>query len=329
MSKKTAKKILREIEQLGMKSYETAKEVIFKEKFESEPLGEAIKCFMEEWCNFLHPALLAITCEAAGSKPEKTTLIGAALVLLTGAADIHDDIIDKSKIKGAKATLYGKFGADFSILAGDALLFKGLELLDMACKCLPKKTGETVRELVKQGFFELGCAEAKEASLKGNLKLTPETYYDVVWRKAAVAEATARIGAVVGGAPPKKVERWGRIGRMLGMLINVRNEFVDVFDARELMNRRDNECLPLPLLYAMCNPRAKKEIMRLLRKGRLTEDDAMKIASIMLETVEVQRFKTEIQRLIEDVAAELNKCKEKAPSVGILAKISKLTLRDL
>jgi geranylgeranyl diphosphate synthase type I len=308
-SEKTVKKISMEMERLGRKAYEIARETVTKEKFEYKPLHEAVSYFMQEWRNFQHPALLAIACEAVGGNPEKTAPIGAALVLLTGAADIHDDIIDKSKTKGSKPTLFGKFGEDISLLAGDALLFKGLMLLNSACEKLPKEQGKTVQELIKQGFFELGTAETKETSLKGNWNLTPEEYLDIIRRKAAVAEATARIGAVIGGATPEEVEDWGKIGRILAMLMNIRDEFIDIFEAKELKNRRDNECLPLPMLYAMRNPEAKERIICLLKKKELTDDDAIEVADVVLETKEVQRLKNEMRGLIEEGSGLLNRYK--------------------
>lgn len=328
MSERAVRKILAELEKLGRRSYEIAREAIIKEKFEYTPLNEALNYFMQEWRNFHHPALLAIACEAQGGRPEETTLIGAALVLLTGAADIHDDIIDKSRTKGSKATLYGKFGEDLSILVGDALLFKGLMLLHEACEDLPKEQARTVQELVKKGFFELGAAEAKEASLKGNWKLTPEEYMDLIKRKAAVAEATASIGAVIGGANTREVKTWGRIGRTFGVLMNIKDEFVDVFEAKELKNRRDNECLPLPILYAMRDSKAGKKIFRLLKKKKLTKNDAVHVASIAMATKEVQTFKTELQNLVKEITNDLARY-EKNENVRILSKLSRLALSDL
>ncbi|MDI6690584.1 MAG: polyprenyl synthetase family protein [Candidatus Bathyarchaeota archaeon] len=327
-SKEAVEKIQKEIERLGRKAYEIAKEITTKEKFEHKTLHEAVSYFIQEWRNFQHPALLAIACEAVGGNPEKTASIGAALVLLTGAADIHDDIIDKSKTKGSKATAFGKFGQDISLLAGDALLFEGLTLLNAACETLPKEHEKTVQELLKRGFFELGTAEAKEASLKGNWNLTPEEYLDIIRRKAAVAEATARIGAVVGGATQEEVEEWGKIGRIFGMLMNIRDEFVDIFEAEELRNRRDNECLPLPMLYAMCNPKAKEKITHLLKKKELTDDDAMEVADVVLETKEVQIFRAEMRSLIEEGKNILSKYK-RCKSINLLRDLLRLALANL
>ncbi|MEM3731626.1 MAG: polyprenyl synthetase family protein [Candidatus Bathyarchaeia archaeon] len=318
-------KIAAEIERLGRKAYEIAKETVMKEKFEYEPLQEAISYFMQEWRNFQHPALLAIACEAVGGKPEKTTLVGAALVLLTGAADIHDDIIDKSKTKGSKLTLYGKFGEDLSIIVGNVLFIEGLTLLNTACSELPKEQGETVQKLVKRGLFELGAAEAEETSLKGNWNLKPECYLDIIRRKAAVAETAARVGAVIGCANPEDVEQWAEIGRMLGMLMNIREEFLDIFKAEELQNRKNNECLPLPILYALSNLKAKRKIMHLLKKKELTDDDAMKMVAIVLETPDVQRLKIEMRKLI-NIAEELLSKYKKCKNIKILKSLTTLAL---
>jgi geranylgeranyl diphosphate synthase type I len=328
-SKEIVKKIAKENERLGRRAYEIAKETIMKEEFEYESLSEAISYFMQKsWRNFQHPALLAIACEAVGGKPEKTASIGATLVLLTGAADIHDDIIDKSKTKGSKTTVFGKFGVDISLLAGDALLFEGLTLLNVACEDFPREQGKTIKELVKQGFFELGAAEAKESSLKGNWNLAPEEYFDIIKRKAAVAEVTGRIGAVIGNATSEEVENWGEICRILSILMNMRDEFVDVFEAEELANRRDNECLPLPMLYALRDPKAKNKIIRLLRKKELTDDDAMEIAGVVLETREVQMLKAKMKRLIEKGKIILNRYK-RCKSTHLLNKLLRLAVEDL
>ena len=328
-SKEAVEKIAKENERLGRRAYEIAKETTMKEKFEYEPLREAISYFMQKsWRNFQHPALLAIACEAVGGKPEKTASIGAALVLLTGAADIHDDIIDKSRTKGSKATVLGKFGEDISLLAGDALLFEGLTLLNAACDDFPNEKGKAVQELVKRGFFELGTAEAKESSLKGNWNLAPEKYLDIIRRKAAVAEATARIGAVIGDAAQEEVEDWGEIGRILGMLINIKDEFVDIFEAKELINRRDNECLPLPMLCALRDPNAKKRIIRLLKKNELTDDDAMEIADVLLETREAKKLKAEMHSMIKKAKCILSKYK-KSKSTSILSELFRVAVEDL
>src|SRR5665647_1939688 len=67
------------------------------------------------------PALISFSCEAVGGSAEKTTPFGEAFVLISSGADLHDDVIDQSVIKGSKQTVLGKFNAATAILAGDIL----------------------------------------------------------------------------------------------------------------------------------------------------------------------------------------------------------------
>jgi geranylgeranyl pyrophosphate synthase len=300
-SKKSMEKVKKLLEQRGRKAYEAAKEEILNEEIEFEPIRDALEYFIQElWHNFQHPALLSLTCESVGGEPEDTTFIGAALVLLTGAADIHDDIIDQSETKGSKPTVFGKFGRDITLLVGDALLLKGFTLLGKACENFPKKQEKTIINLVRKGFFEIGVAEAKEASFKGNWDLVAEEYLDIIRMKAAIADVTARVGATIGGGSPHEIENLGKFGRTLGMLTTIRDDFIDVFEPDELKNRAENECLPLPILYAFRNEKAKSKVVDVLRKRDLSEDDAYEIVETITETKDMQALKKEMQILLEN-----------------------------
>jgi len=122
-NKKSMQKVKKLLEERGRKAYEVAKEEILNEEIEYEPIRDALRYFIQElWQNFQRPALLSLACKSVGGNPEKTNSIGVALILLTGAADIHDDIIDQSETKGSKPTVFGKFGRDIALLVGGALL---------------------------------------------------------------------------------------------------------------------------------------------------------------------------------------------------------------
>jgi geranylgeranyl pyrophosphate synthase len=291
----SAKKIF---EERGKKGYESAKKAILEEKLEYKPLREALEYFMKKvWRNFEHPALLSLACESVGGNPKSSTLFGACLVLFTGAADIHDDIIDQSRTKGSKLTVFGKFGRDIALLVGDALLVKGYTLLNKACEKLPKKEANTITNLVKEAFFEIGNAEAEETNLKGDWNADPEVCFNIMKRKSAIAAMTAKIGAIVGGGSSKEVIVLGEYGRILAMLSNLRNEFVDTYEPDELVNRMRNECLPIPILYAFRNQEIKSKIASLLVKGKLRNEEAAEIAHVIMSTREVLKLKRRMKNL--------------------------------
>jgi geranylgeranyl pyrophosphate synthase len=325
--KKMMEKVKRLLEERGRKAYEVAKEEILNEEIEYEPVRDALEYFIEElWHNFQHPALLSLACESVGGKPEDTTLIGAALVLLTGAADIHDDIIDQSETKGSKPTVFGKFGRDIALLVGDALLLKGFMLLHKACKGLPKEKEERIMSSVREAFFEIGVAEAKEASLKGNWDVDPQEYLDIIRMKASIAELTARIGAILGGGNSEEINVLAHYGRTLGILMTIRDDFIDLFEPDELGNRVKNECLPLPMLYTFRNAIRKGEIVRLLRKGKITEQETEKILDLIMERDEVNELKEKMELLIKKEENSLNHISKNRRTLTLLLRS---TLEDL
>jgi geranylgeranyl pyrophosphate synthase len=284
----------------GQKAFKIAKNFVLQERTLYEPVYEALRYFMEEsWLDFQHPALISLTCEAVGGDPNTTTPIGAAFVLLAGAADIHDDIIDKSKIKNSKPTIFGKFGKEIALLAGDALLFKGLILLHKACEKLPHKTKQTILNLTIKAFFELGNAEAKEVNFRAKCGTQPEEYWKIIETKAAVAEASARIGAILGCGNSKEIEALGSYGRIIGILMTIRDDFIDLFESDEIINRAKNECLPLPLLLALQDAPARSEIVYLLGKNKLTEQETQRIVDLVMDNERVQDLKREMTSLVE------------------------------
>jgi len=261
------------------------------------PIREILRYFIEEtWPNTHHPALIALCCQAVNGKAELTHNISAAIVLLTGAADIHDDIIDKSKTKGPKQTAYGKYNKDQVLLAGDALLFKGMLLLHEACMDFPAKKQQALFDCVEQSFFKIGHAISSERCFR----LKPvdiARYRKVIESKGAVAEACAEIGAIIGDANPQQADALRHFGKTLGVLMTMKNEFTDLQDPKELVNRLKNEIMPLPLLYALEDASAKKQIMALMQ-GRMTKQKAQMVAEVAMKTEQVKKLKKEMCRMV-------------------------------
>jgi geranylgeranyl pyrophosphate synthase len=303
---KTTKKKLTQhakifLEKRGRNAFEFAKEAILSEKIDDKTLLRALEYLVREtWRDVspFFPALLSISCEAVGGKPEKTTATGAALVIIASAADIHDDIIDQSVTKNSKLTIFGKFGKDVALLVGDALLFKGLMLLHEATNQVAKKRGEAILSLTKQAFFKIGNAEAKEIALKCKYDLQPQEYLNIIRMKAAIYEAHMQIGAIIGSGTSTEIEALGHYGKLLGTLATMRDEFIDLLEPSELRNRVKNECLPLPMFYAFENEKTEAKIIPLLSRN-VTENNACEIAETVMNTKEVQKLKKQMKMMVE------------------------------
>jgi len=290
------------LEEKGRKALEMARNEILQEEIECKEVREALKYFITEyWHDLARPALLSLTCEAVGGDPDITTPIAIPMILISGAIDIHDDIIDQSKIKGSRPTVFGKFGKDVALLVGDALLFKGFTLLHKAVeKEIPADKVAVIVDIVKRTFFELGDAEALELKFRGRLDVTPEEYLHVVRKKAADVEAYARISAVLGGGSKKEIEDLGNFGSLLGMIIILRDDLLDMIDFEEAVHRIKREHLPLPILYALQNHEFKSTLTSILLKKKITKEDAK---MILEGTNKAEGFK-HLRKLTQKLARE-------------------------
>lgn len=309
------KKLIEQVKALmwkrGQNALEIAKQAIAQENIQFSPLREALDYFMKEiWEDVLHPALLSLACEAAGGNPNSTIHIGAAIVLLAGGADVHDDIIDQSVTKDSKPTVFGKFGRDIAILTGDALLFQGLYMLHDACEEMPKNQKQLIRTLTKQAFFQVSSAEAKEASFRGNLNLTAEEYLEVIKMKIAVSELATKIGAVLANGTQETIETLGHFGKTIGLLMTVRDEFVDVFELDEIKNRYEKECLPLPVLSAFQDKGKKDRIIKLLQKDKMTQREVDAILELVMKANGPQQLKENMRSLVNKEMEQISSLKD-------------------
>lgn len=305
----------------GHKALEMAKKEVLEEKVESKEVKAAVRYFMNQyWHDVARPSLLSLVCEAVGGDPNATTSIAIPMTLISGAIDIHDDVIDQSKIKNDKQTVYGKYGKDVALLVGDALLFKGLTLLNKAAmvKGIEAEKVKIITDIIKNAFFELGDAEALELQFRANLDVSPEEYLQVLRKKAADVEAHTRTGAILGGASPNKIEALGTYGRLLGMLILLRDDWLDILDVEESCSRIKRESLPLPLLYGLQNPAVKNELRAILLKKNVTRGDAKTILATIQKTDVPQRYAKLMDEMAVDATLKLKRQKLKCDNLELI-----------
>jgi len=122
---KIAGEVRKLFKERGSRILEKAEASIKDEKIECAEAKGALVHFISYFRDVVRPSLLSLACEAVGGDPKATVQIGESLILLSGAFDVHDDIIDKTMARGEE-TVVGKFGNDIALLVGDALIFKGL-----------------------------------------------------------------------------------------------------------------------------------------------------------------------------------------------------------
>ena len=325
------KQVQKIFEERGRKALEMARKTVLEEEIECKEAREALKYFITEyWHDLARPALLSLACEAVGGDPDITTPIAIPMTLISGAIDIHDDIIDQSKVKRSRPTVLGKFGKDIALLVGDALLFKGFTLLHEAIeKGIPAEKVAVIIDIIKNAFFELGDAEALELQFRGRIDITPQEYLRVVRKKAADVEAHTRISAILGNASKEEIEALSEYGRLLGMLIILRDDLIDMIDLEENVHRIKREHLPLPTLYALENHRIKSTFSAILLKKTMTKGDAKTILETTDRAGGLECVGKLMQKIAKDACNHVRSLKTGREYLKILTRAMLLPLNEL
>jgi len=148
----------------------------------------------------------------------------------------------------------------------------------------------------------VGNAHALELGLKGKTAGKPAEYLHFVEKKAASIEADMCLGAIIGGGTEAEVEALAKYGRILGILTTLREEFVDIFELEELVQKASIERLPIPIIFAMQNRTQKNNIEKILEKKTITNADAEALVDIIFNSRNVKKLK----KYMEDLVAQAN-----------------------
>jgi geranylgeranyl pyrophosphate synthase len=330
-TKKSQKKtgmLVEELKGRSSKALELAKKTILAEKTQSGKVLEALEYYTLHWNDFTHPGFFSIACEAVGADPNSVLPVQVAITMMAAAFDIHDDLIDESRAKHGVPTVFGKFGKDIGLLLGDAFLIEGLTLLDESLAELPREKMKEALETFKTALFELGNAHALELEMKLRGEVLPKAYMRILEMKASSIEADMRIGALVGGGTKEEIQTLAELGRILGILATLREEFVDVFEVEELENRVHSECLPIPILYAMEDRESARTIEKLLAKKGMTGKDIDTLVDIVFNSDSVMLLKKKMQDLVArgfHLASEIRN----ENSTVLLRNLAECALEDL
>jgi len=298
MTPKIGEIIVADLKKRSKKGLALAKQTLHAEKIGHPKLHEALEHYVVHWNEFTHPGLFSIACEAVGGDPDGVVPTQAAIAMMAAAFDIHDDIIDKSNVKHKVPTVYGKFGAEIALLLGNAFLIEGFKLFVDSTTILPKEKGKSALEILKKLMFEVGNAHALEVGLKETKNVTSDDYMNVVEMKAAGIQADTQLGALFGGGKDVQVETLARLGRIVGILGTLREEFIDVFEGEELCQRISAQFLPLPLLFAMQNREAKGKIKYIISKPKIAKKDVAELVDVVLQAETVVKLKNRMKILI-------------------------------
>jgi len=239
-------------------------------------IQEIIDYIMKSDGKRIRPILLLLAAKACGEINNVTYNAAVTVELLHTASLIHDDIVDESKIRRGEASLNAIYDNKMAVLAGDYFLSTSL------IKSVLTGNMEIISNISDLGR-DLAEGELNQLSLVKELIIDEDEYFQVISKKtASLMSVCMRIGAMSVNATEEEVSKFTRLGELLGICFQLRDDIFDYFtDAigKPTGNDIREGKVTLPLLYAIreAPEDKKKELLSIVFSYDYTEQNIQKL----------------------------------------------------
>ena len=172
----------------------------------------------------LRPVMLLLTTRLFGMKTPSEKIIAAcaAIELVHMATLLHDDIIDRSPTRRGKDSVYKKFGADASLLAGDFLLVRAFGLSSSTLD-------EKIVAYTEKACIALTEGEQLEGTITGNNHRSLQEYFTIISKKtAALFALSCAAGAYLADADEEQIKIMENFGEIIGMVFQIIDDILDI-----------------------------------------------------------------------------------------------------
>lgn len=198
----------------------------------------------------LRPALLLLICGALGFKGVQRFNLAAVVEFIHTATLLHDDVVDESAMRRGNATANETFGNPASVLVGDFLYSRAFQMM-VDAQSMP------IMSILADATNVIAEGEVMQLMNMHNASLDEAGYLQVIRSKTAkLFEASARVGAILAGAPPDIEAACADYGQALGTAFQVIDDVLDYTGDASVMGKNLGDDLregkaTLPLIAAM------------------------------------------------------------------------------
>jgi geranylgeranyl diphosphate synthase type I len=253
----------------------------------------------------LRPSLCLLTCEALGGDVEQALPVAVAIELVHNFSLVHDDIEDGDDLRHHRPTLWRVFGREQAVVGGAALWTTAYRTLDLAReRGLVDRTLLEVRRLINTACQQMIEGQHLDLSYEQRTDVTLEEYVTMIAGKTgAILGASARIGALVGGANQEDAERFETFGQQLGLAFQIRDDILGIWGEGSATGKpvgadivRRKKSLPIVQAFQQAVG-ADRELLRRVYSGASVEDEDVDAVLAILQRWNCRYF---AQGLAED-----------------------------
>lgn len=217
----------------------------------------------------IRPLLVLLFSNALGFKGAERFELAASVEFIHTATLLHDDVVDESGLRRGRKTANAVFGNAASVLVGDFIYSRAFQMMVSVNQMKVLQVLSDATNIIAEG-------EVLQLMNMHDADLQVADYLKVIrYKTAKLFEASARLGAVLAGAPAELEESCADYGRSLGTAFQLIDDLLDYEGSAGEMGKNVGDDLregkpTLPLLLAM--ERGNSQERSLIRKAIETGD---------------------------------------------------------
>lgn len=210
---------------------------IAEETFRYEPyeLFEPIAYTMSLGGKRIRPLITLMACDMFGGSIEDALFPSVGLEVFHNFTLIHDDILDNASIRRGQPTVYKKWDLNRAILSGDTMFA-------MSYKYFFRTRSECIvpiLDIFNQTAIEVCRGQQYDMNFETRQDVDIPTYIEMIRLKTAVLlGASARVGAIIGGATEKQAENLYHFAENLGLAFQLKDDMLDLYSDQDVFGKK-------------------------------------------------------------------------------------------
>ena len=249
----------------------------FLSKGEPATLYDAVRHLPLAGGKRLRPSLAMISCEAVSGDIRNVMPLAIALELTHNFTLVHDDIMDKSKLRRNMPAVHVKYGEPTAIIAGDLLFSKAFEAMHDI------QGDPSIFKNVEFGLIDcvrlISEGQQLDMEFEKRKNVAEDEYLEMILKETAVMFMyAAEAGAILGGGSREQANALNEYGKSLGLGFQIHDDYLDMSSDEETLGKdigNDIRNGKKTLIAVHCLNNASGEDKKLLDKifGNLKASD--------------------------------------------------------
>jgi heptaprenyl diphosphate synthase len=237
------------------------------------------------------PMLAQVAAEIGGADGDDPIEAGVAVELIHLGSLYHDDVIDEAGSRRGQTSVNTNWSNTIAILAGDFLLARASEVA--------APLGTEAVALLARTYALLCEGQVLELQLGNDLDHGPDDYFRVIENKtASLIRASARLGAMAGGASRAHIEAATRWGHEVGLVFQLTDDVLDLLATEEFLGKPAGSDIhegtfTLPVIYALQSSQGDR-VRALLSGGKPYEAKAVE------DVIRIVRSDGHLDRVLDE-----------------------------